>query len=213
VIPAGTDAHLEGPMQQSIGQRPTTATAVLGVLLIAVGAVALVLREVVGFDFFAAVGDRGWPYFVIVPGLVLLAAAFVPAPPRGIGFAIAGAIVTTVGGLLLYQSESGNWESWAYAWALIPMSAGLALVAYGLLTGNAAFTRNGTWLGGIAAVLLLTGAWFFGDVFAGRQPIDAGSWWPVGVIAIGALIVLRALAFPGSPTSEPPTETPGSKPI
>ena len=188
-------------MQQSLRQRPTAATAVLGALLIAVGAVALVLREVVGLDFFATVGDRGWPYFVIVPGLVLLAAAFVPAPPRGIGLAIAGAIVTTVGGLLLYQSESGNWQSWAYAWAVIPMSAGLALVTYGLLTRNAGFTRTGTWLAGIAAVLLVTGAWFFEGLFAGREPIDLGSWWPVGLIALGAIVVIRAFMSPGSAMS------------
>jgi hypothetical protein len=193
-------------MQQSIGHRPTTATAVIGLLLVAVGVVALVLRELVGVNFFASIGPWGWPFFIIVPGVVLLGLALVPAPPRGIGFAIAGAIVTTVGALLLYQSQTEHWESWAYAWALIPMSAGVAMVLYGLLTGTRRLVSSGLWMAGIAAVVFAAGAWFFEGIFAGEQrPLDIGNWWPVGVMVLGALIVIRAFISSGSTTSSTTT--------
>ena len=56
--------------------------------------------------------------------------------PRGLGFAIAGTIVTTIGFLLLYQDSTGHWESWAYAWALLTLAAGLGTLIYGLAIGR-----------------------------------------------------------------------------
>jgi len=196
-------------MQQSFGQRPVAAPAVLGFLLIALGAVVLLAREA-GFDMFEQIGTWGWPLFVIVPGLLLLAAALVPRPPRGIGFAIAGAIVTTVGALLLYQSRTGHWESWAYAWALIPMAAGLALIAYGLFSRSSSMVRGGTWMAGIAALLLAIGAWFFEGVFAGGVRPELIEWWPIAIVAVGAVLVLSAMfrgdgragGEPGQPRTE-----------
>ncbi len=183
-------------MQSSFGQRPMAAPAIVGLLLIAVGAVVLAGRQV-GIDPFASVAAWGWPLFVIVPGLVLLAAALVPSPPRGIGFAIAGAIVTTVGLVLLYQSRSGDWESWAYAWAFIPLAAGAALFAYGLYARSSSMVRGGTWLAGIAALLLAIGAWFFQGLFAGELRPDFAEAWPLALIALGALVLIRAFVVPG----------------
>ena len=190
-------------MQHTAGQRVLTGPAVVGLLFITFGAVALVLRGA-GIDPFGAIGTWGWPLFVIVPGLVLLAASLVPAPPKGIGFAMAGAIVTTVGALLLYQSRTGHWESWAYAWALIPLGAGSALILYGLLARERGMVTTGLTMAGIAAALFLAGAWFFEGVFAGeRRPTDVGAWWPIGVIVLGGVIVLRAvlLSAPRSSSS------------
>ncbi|HYK95078.1 MAG TPA: hypothetical protein VE011_04300 [Candidatus Dormibacteraeota bacterium] len=199
-------------MQQSIGGRPSTAGAVIGVLLIAVGAIALVLREIAGSSVFEAMGSGWWPFLVIVPGVVLLGASLVPAPPRGIGFAIAGAVVTTVGGLLLYQSQTAHWESWAYAWALLPLAAGLALVVYGRLAHAAGLVRSGLWLGAAAASLFAAGLWFFEGVFAGEpRPTDLGSWWPAVLIVIGALVMARAILAPPRPTAHRPAG-PGGPP-
>jgi cell wall-active antibiotic response 4TMS protein YvqF len=184
--------------QHSFDQRSVVAPAVLGLLLIAVGAVVLVARQA-GFDLFGSIGSWGWPLFIIVPGLVLLVASLVPAPPAGIGFAIAGSIVTTVGSLLLYQSRTGNWESWAYAWALIPAAAGVALIVYGLYARRPSMVRGGSWMAGIAAVLFATGAWFFGGIFAGELRPDATDWWPIVVVAVGAVLVLRAVLLAGAP--------------
>lgn len=185
-------------MQQSVHQRPVAAPAVLGLLLIALGVVALVMRQV-GADFFASVAAWGWPLFIIVPGVVLLAVSLLPARPHGVGFATAGAIVTAVGSLLLYQSRTGHWESWAYAWALLPMAAGAALVLYGLFAREGGMVTNGLWMAGVAAVLFAVGAWFFEGIFAGQVRPDFADWWPVGVILIGALIAIRAFIAPPEP--------------
>lgn len=188
-------------MQQSAGQRPISAPAVLGVLLIALGAGTLILRDL-GYNLFGTIGSWGWPFFIIVPGVVLLAASLVPAPPRGIGFATAGAIVTTVGTLLLYQSRTGHWESWAYAWALIPLAAGVATLAYGLLARERGMVTTGTTMAIVAAALFLAGAWFFEGVFAGEErPTNIGEWWPIGVIILGAVIVIRAFVTPSAPAT------------
>ncbi|HTK45483.1 MAG TPA: hypothetical protein VL749_09055 [Patescibacteria group bacterium] len=195
-------------MQQSFGQRPVAAPAILGFLLIAVGAIVLLAQEI-GFDVFGQIGAWGWPLFVIVPGLLLLVAALLPSPPRGIGFAIAGAIVTTVGALLLYQSRTGHWESWAYAWALIPMAAGVALIAYGLYSRSSSMVRGGTWMAGIAALMLAIGAWFFEALFAGGIRPELGEWWPIAIVALGAVIVLRAM-FTGDRRREGAPKQPGT---
>lgn len=169
-----------------------------GLILVAVGVVALSLRQA-GLSF-ATLVDAGWPLFIIVPGVVLLGAAFVPSPPDGLGFAVAGSVVTTVGAILLYQQSSGNWESWAYIWALIPLSAGIAIAVYGFLTGLHDLVGTGVRLVAVAAVLFLIGSWYFTSVFeTGESPIDIESWWPVLVVGVGALILGRALLLPAAP--------------
>jgi hypothetical protein len=192
-------------MQQSFGQRPMAAPAVVGFLLILVGGVVLAARQV-GFDLFGPLGDWGWPLFIIVPGIVLLALSLIPAPPAGIGFAIAGAIVTTVGSLLLYQSRSGDWESWAYAWALIPMAAGAALFLYGLFARSSSMVRGGTWMAGIGAVLFATGGWFFEGLFAGKPQPELTDWWPIVIVAVGAVLLLRYMLTGAGRREEEPKQ-------
>jgi len=175
-----------------IGRR-LGAPAVIGLSLVLAGLGALMLRQI-GVEVGDVIGEGGWPFFVIIPGLILLAAAFVPAPPRGIGFAIGGSIATTVGLILLYQQTTDHWESWAYAWSLLPLAAGLALAVYGFASRNREFTSIGMWLAGFAAVLFVAGFWFFETVFeSGRAPLDLGTWWPAILVGVGALIIGKAV--------------------
>lgn len=164
---------------------------IVGSILVLGGIAALTLR-LAGVDVIDFVGESGWPLFVIVPGLILLAASLFPAAPSGVGFAIAGSIVTVVGLLLLYQQSSGHWESWAYAWALVgPGGAGLGLLAYGLLFRQRDLVTPGLWLVAIAAVLFTVGFWFFETVFdSGRVPADLETWWPVAFIGAGVIVLL-----------------------
>ena len=165
----------------------------LGGLLVLVGLAALVLQQAdVRFGDF--IGEVGWPLFVIAPGIVLLVAAFITPRPSGIGFAIAGSIVTTVGLILLYQNTTGAWESWAYVWTLIPGAAGVALVVYGSVIGSAQLVNRGTRMAIIAAVLFVAGLWFFGPVFSeGRVPVELDQWWPFALVAVGVAIVVSAV--------------------
>jgi hypothetical protein len=185
-------------MQQTARQRSVTAPAVVGIALIGIGALVLLARAT-GIDLFGSIGQWGWPAFIIVPGIVLLGLSLAPTRPAGIGFATAGAIVTTVGLLLAYQSQTGHWESWAYAWALLPTAAGLALVGYGLFANQHRMVRSGLWMAGIGGSIFVAGAWYFERLFAGQlDGLDPSQWWPVILIAIGAVIAVRAIAFPAS---------------
>jgi hypothetical protein len=182
-------------MQQSVDRRPVASRIVFGIMLIVFGAAALAARAA-GLNIVEAVGPLGWPFLVVIPGVVLLGAALVPGRPNGIGFAIAGAIVTTVGLLLLYQARTDHWASWAYAWALIPAAAGLAQIGYGAFAGRHDMVTRGFWMAGISGVLFAVGAWFFEGLYAGQSRVTATEGWPLVLIILGGLIALRGLAGP-----------------
>lgn len=177
---------------------------VLGTGLVIVGIGWFILREL-AIDPFKAVADAGWPYFVIVPGVALLLASLVPTPPRGLGFAIAGSIVTTVGCVLLYQQTTGHWTSWAYAWAFVgPGAAGLGMLVYGLIFGQRDLLAPGARLVAIAAAIFVVGYWYFETIFStGKAPVALGEWWPVVVIAVGLTALAVGLLGRGSGTGSP----------
>ena len=194
-------------MQQNIRPVSVTAPAVLGIVLVVLGTLALFARAT-GLELFDVVGRWGWPMFVIAPGLVLLVASLFPERPAGIAFAIPGAIITTVGLVLEYQSTTGRWESWAFAWALIPASVGLALLLYGLYAGRGAMVRGGLWLAGIMGSIFVVAASFFEGLFAGEvrgMPLD---WWPIALIILGGMVVAGAFVRQGSTAPDPNAPTP-----
>jgi hypothetical protein len=177
--------------QSSPDRRGVVAVGTL-LILLGLGAFAL---QAGGYDLFDAASGDGWPIFVIVPGLVLLTAALVAPVPKGVGFAIAGSIVTTVGLVLFYQQATGHWESWSYAWALVgPGAAGLGMLAYGLVFRQGELVRSGLGLAGIAAVIFVIGFWFFETLYdSGRVPAELDTWWPVALIGVGVAVLIGGM--------------------
>lgn len=103
-----------------------------------------------------------WPLYVIVPGIAIFLLSLPVRDRGGEGLAVAGAIVTTVGLVLLYQSVTDHWESWAYAWALVaPGSVGLGLMVFGLLAGRPRLIPMGARTALVGLGLFLVGAVFF----------------------------------------------------
>src|SRR5690242_20138489 len=99
----------------SRGASPDTrGGVVLGLILIALGGIFLVDR-LTGIDL----GRFGWPLFVIVPGVLVLAWGVSMNGREGIGLAIGGGITLVVGLILAVQNTTGLWATWAYAWALV----------------------------------------------------------------------------------------------
>src|SRR5690348_13766190 len=92
------------------------AATVGGIVLVGLGVLFLV-QQALGFD----IGRFGWPLFLILPGLAFLA-AFALGPRGAAGMAVPGYVLTTIGLILAIQNTFGLWETWAYAWALIPAS-------------------------------------------------------------------------------------------
>lgn len=168
---------------------------VLGIALLLVGGVALVLGQL-DIDVPASIVEAGWPLFVIVPGAVLFVSSLLVPPPKGVGLAIGGSVVTTVGAVLLYQQTTGHWESWSYAWALVgPAAAGLGMVLYGLITHARELVGTGTRLVLIGLGLFVVGYWYFETIFSsGQPPLDVWTVWPVVMIGVGLLVVIAALS-------------------
>ena len=187
--------------------RRDSGTLLIGMLLVLGGLGAFFVQSA-GVDLGELIGEGGWPFLVIVPGLALLLGAFLVPRPGGLAFAIAGSIVTTVGAILLYQNATSNWESWAYVWALIPTAAGVAMTVYGTATGTEGLVVTGTRMALVGVVLFLAGLWFFGSLFSnGVVPVDFGEWWPAILIVIGGAVVLSA--FGSSDTTARPGQRQG----
>jgi len=166
---------------------------ILGGGLMVVGVVALAMT-LSGLDPSRWLGGSGWTLFVIVPGVLLLSAGLLSNRPAAVGLTIAGSIVTTIGLLLLAMDQTDRYDAWAYAWALIPMAAGIGLVLHGLRSGDRAVLSKGLRLGGVSLVMLIAGYWFFETLFrTGEAPVDLGDGWPILVIALGAVVILLGL--------------------
>jgi hypothetical protein len=93
----------------------------VGVLLVLVGLGAIGLQRA-GFAFANVDWEGGWPFLVVVPGLVLFASSFLLSAPRGAGLAIAGSIVTVVG--LESTSSVGHAR---------PVAVGSGILIFGVL--------------------------------------------------------------------------------
>ena len=169
------------------GRRGSSGTALLGILLITVG-VFFFIGQWLDIDWGAAT----WPFYVIAPGLALMAWGLTQRD--GSGLTVAGSIVTMVGLVLLYQNATGHWESWAYAWALVgPGGSGLGMLLYGTRSGNRKMARDGFWQILVAIGLFVAGFIFFeGIIGISGTPLPLPEWLlPVAVIAIGLLVLVR----------------------
>jgi hypothetical protein len=122
---------------------------------------------------------------VIGLGLFWLVQALLLRSPALI---VPACVVTGVGALLTWQNVTGNWGSWSWAWALIPGFAGVGRLLSGLAEGKigSALTEGGVLI--VASAVLLT---VFGSMMGGPRLL--GDYWPVLIILLGVVFVLKAL--------------------
>ncbi len=125
-----------------------------------------------------------WPLIIIGVAILLLIIGLISGAP---GMAVPVCIVGGIGGLLYWQNVSGDWESWAYAWTLIPGFVGVGILLTGLLGGGSRHAvRGGGWLILVSLVLFS----LFGAFFGGLEFL--GPYWPLLLILMGLLIFLRS---------------------
>jgi hypothetical protein len=185
---SATEPIVDEPTPGPDGSSSTPAIG-LGVALLLIGGLLFVGQLLdIGVD------DIGWPAIVIGIGVVILVLGLFVN--REQGMVIGGTVVTTVGLVLLYQDQTGRWETWAYAWALVgPAASGLGMVLWGVRSANPVEIRNGTWtlLGGLA--IFVVGFLFFeGVIGIGGEPLGLPEWvLPVVVIAIGVVVLARGI--------------------
>lgn len=177
--------------KNSENQLSRHSNAIFGGAMIILGIVFLL-----GQLFDIRVGYFIWPLFVIVPGVFLFLLALSLEVPAGEPLAIVASIITVVGLLLSYQSITGHWESWTYAWALVaPTSPGLGQILYGTLKGRPETVRTGKDLTKVGLIIFAVAAVFF-ELILGIGGFGLGRFgWPLLLIALGALLLLRNLSL------------------
>lgn len=172
---------------QSLRQR---INLIVGLGLVALGGF-LLLGQILDFN----VGKFVWPFFIIIPGLLFFIVMAAGGKATS-ALAIPGSITTAVGLLLLYQSITGHWESWAYAWALIfPSSIGVGLTIYAnrnevlsLRQLGQGFIRAGLW------IFVILGAVF--ELFLNISGAQVNRLiWPTIIIVFGGFLILQQIGI------------------
>jgi len=162
-------------------------TSAVALILIGLGVLFLIFNLVPGLSL-----GRTWPviFFVLAAGFYLPPIVWAESRQGLSALFIPGSVMLTLGLIFLYNTLTGDWGSWAYAWTLIPGGVGLGL---------ALAARFGQWERRVVA----TGLWimvgslvvfgFFGMLFGGALLRWLG---PALLIAGGALLLLRSFVRP-----------------
>jgi hypothetical protein len=157
-------------------------------MLIVVGAALLVGQ-------LSDVADA-WPVWLIVPGLAMVAGSLFIPPRGGLGLAIPGAIIATVGAVLGVQEAYGLYSTWAYAWALVaPTSVGLAMLVYGLAQRDGELVYDGLRTAFVGLVLFAAFALLFEGVLGlnGHAIPNLDQVLPYLALGLGVVMVVASL--------------------
>jgi hypothetical protein len=159
--------------------RSIAAISMIGVGLL------FVLAQIFNFSIWGFL----WPLFVLIPGAAFLYFA-VTGDKKMAGLAVPGTVITGTGLILLFQSLTGHWASWAYAWTLYPLFVGLALTFMGQRTGDKGTHDAGRGLVKWGGVAFLVAAAFFELVLFGGGGFLGGLAVPVLLIGLGVLMLV-----------------------
>ncbi len=129
-------------------------------------------------------GPHTWPYQIIAAGALFALVGLATWVP---GLMIPAAIIAGIGGILLYQSTYRAWETWAFAWTLIPGFVGVGLLLYALLKRSRGALTGALWT--LFASALLFG--IFGWALGGLR--IAGMVLPAAVILFGLALLVQAV--------------------
>lgn len=162
-------------------------SAFLAVMFISLGILLLAFNFIEGLDL-----RRAWPLLIFI----FAAAFYLPAllwrnERNGLaGLYIPASILVTLGLVFTYNTLSGDWESWLFAWTWIPAGVGLGLMLGARVGGWSDVVFSvGAWMVGVNAAIFAALATFFGT----PALRIAG---PVIIIVCGFAVVLAALLKP-----------------
>jgi hypothetical protein len=171
----------EARKEAVVMNRRNRGSLVGGLVLVLVGLFLLVLQLAPAMVNFLRL-ELTWPFIIIGIGLLFFVGILVWGRSSA-GLAVPGSIVTGIGLLLLYQNWSHNWESWAYAWALIPGMVGVGAILTGLIEGKSPSraVSAGSGLILISLILFVVFGFFLGSDLLSRWAVPllliVGGFW------------------------------------
>jgi hypothetical protein len=135
-----------------------------------------------------------WPLFIIIPGLAFYVAMFLGGRNLA-GFAIPGSVITTVGLILLVQNTFRIYQTWSYAWALIPTAVGFGLFVMSIWGEHPENRGAGLRLMKIGVSLFFAFGIFF-EFLVGVSGFRPYSQWvlPALLIAFGVFLLVSRFA-------------------
>jgi hypothetical protein len=167
--------------------------AILGIVLMGLG-IAFLLQQILNVD----VWHYTWPSLILVPGLLCYAGMILGGKETG-RLAMPGSILTMLGLVLMYQNTFNQFQSWAYAWALIiPTSVGIGRFIEGWWTDRREWRERGLiqTRNGLVIFLVLTAFFELGLNLSGWFRGDLARFaFPALLILIGILLLFgRAIS-------------------
>jgi hypothetical protein len=165
-------------------------TLVAGSILIAFGLLALFGR---GIQFWSYL----WPVILIAIGGLFFVAMFAGGKSLA-GLAIPGSIVGVLGLMMLVQSLTSHWESWAYSWTVILISVGLGIFLMGVYAGDEPRRQAGLRVMRVGAIMFVIFGGFFELIFSAFQPHGIQRYiFPILLVLLGVyLVVVRSGLLP-----------------
>jgi hypothetical protein len=178
-------------MDDKARRRWVGGEAALGGLLVLLGILVL-FGQALDLD----PGRVGWPFFVIIPGLGLLGLGLATPGRVGEVLATVGGVVTMVGLVLGVQNAVDRFDTWAYAWALVLVGAGIGRWLVGVVRSRRELAASGGWLIAAGLVAFVVFAVFFEVVvgIGGRAGALSGA---AGRYGLAALLILAGLVLLG----------------
>lgn len=131
-----------------------------------------------------AYGPGTWPNHILAVAAIFALVGLVTWVP---GLLIPAAIIGGIGAILSYQNAYRAWETWAFAWTLIPGFVGIGLLLYGLLMRRTGALIGALWTLFGSAVLF----GIFGGLLGGVRL--AGYIWPAALVLLGLLLLVGGL--------------------
>jgi len=109
--------------------RQNRSQLVLGLILVLLGVWFFAVRQIPALKAWTEIQFQ-WPFYVIGAGVLILFIGLLTGAPA---MAIPASIVAGIGGILYYQQQSSDWESWSFLWTLIPGFVGVGTILTALL--------------------------------------------------------------------------------
>ncbi len=160
---------------------PNRGSIFSAIILIGMGVLFLI------FNLGGITMGKTWPIvFFALGAICFLPALLWPSMRSGFaGFIIPGGVLLTLGAIFLYNTLTGDWASWSYAWILLNGGVGLGLMlASWIGDWGREVTAVGWWLLAVSFIVFS----IFATIFGGTILKTAG---PVLLILCGLWLVLR----------------------